>query len=77
MLIVKSAPSTFHLSLLFLSLSLSHTLLSLCKPPLPPLQLMVTLSWPVVDWHVGRLWLSFSFHSIIYHDWLIPIVFHT
>ncbi|KAJ5507202.1 hypothetical protein N7527_009345 [Penicillium freii] len=37
---------------------------------------MVTLSWPV-DWHVGRLWLSFSFHSIIYRHWLIPIVFHT
>ena len=33
---------------------------------------MVTLSWPV-DWHIGRLWLSFSFHSIIHRHWLIPI----
>ena len=37
---------------------------------------MVTLSWPIA-WHVGRLWLSLSFYSIVYRHWLIPIVFHT
>ncbi|KAJ5804657.1 uncharacterized protein N7518_000960 [Penicillium psychrosexuale] len=58
-----------------LPVSLSLTSLSV-NPPLPQFQLIVTLSWPV-DWHVGRLWLSFSFHSIIYRHWLIPIVFHT
>ena len=77
---LPSLASISHFPLTTLSL-LSHTSLShfslLCRPPLPQFQLMVMLSWPVVDWHVGRLWLSFSFHSIIYRHWLIPIVFHT
>jgi hypothetical protein len=54
------------------SLSISH----LCILPLPQVQLMVLLSWPV-DRHGRRFWPSFSFHSIIYRHRLIPIVFHT
>ena len=66
---------TLHLPSLTSISHFSHFHLSLLSP-LPQFQLMVTLSWPV-DWHVCRLWLSFSFHSIIYRHWLIPIVFHT